>query len=79
MWEGKVLRSGMGSHFAIPIYTNLDWSQVYNHVSEKSYVFLAEPSPSDKTNQELGSYVQLQNYLEYYGEHYKTYEMYSRN
>lgn len=65
VWEGKVLRSGMAAHFAVPIYTRLNWSQVSSYVHEKSQVLLAEPKPFNSPL--LKDYSNLQVKLEEHG------------
>lgn len=34
-WGEKVLRSGMGAHFRVPIFTGVHWSRLVNYVPEK--------------------------------------------
>ncbi|XP_059143298.1 rRNA methyltransferase 3, mitochondrial-like [Physella acuta] len=46
VWEGKVIRSAMGGHFCVPIYSGLSWSEVHNYVTEGTQVFLANSRPS---------------------------------
>ncbi|CAH2222689.1 rRNA methyltransferase 3, mitochondrial [Pelobates cultripes] len=41
-WEPKVLRSGMGAHFRIPIVNDLDWDTVPNYLSHDTRVFVAD-------------------------------------
>ena len=43
-WETKVLRSGAGAHFRLPIIYNVDWPFIFNHIPfDKSIdVFIAD-------------------------------------
>ncbi|XP_052073144.1 rRNA methyltransferase 3, mitochondrial-like [Mytilus californianus] len=42
IWNSKVLRSGAGGHFRIPIINNLSWDNVINYIPNKSTVFIAD-------------------------------------
>lgn len=48
VWEPKVLRSGCGSHFRIPILNSIPWSQIPNYISLDAQVLLASASFSDQ-------------------------------
>ncbi|CAL1570723.1 unnamed protein product [Knipowitschia caucasica] len=43
-WEPKVLRAAMGAHFRLPIYTNLEWGEIINHLPESVSVHVADNS-----------------------------------
>jgi tRNA G18 (ribose-2'-O)-methylase SpoU len=49
-WSPKVLRSAMGSHFYIPIYTKLDGEQTNNFINKSNYVFLADNNENDENS-----------------------------
>ncbi|KAM6933873.1 rRNA methyltransferase 3A, mitochondrial [Xenentodon cancila] len=42
VWEPKVLRAGMGAHFRLPIYPNLDWDDVEKHLPKRVTVHVAD-------------------------------------
>ncbi|XP_071181414.1 rRNA methyltransferase 3, mitochondrial-like [Mytilus edulis] len=42
IWNSKVLRSGAGGHFRVPIINNLSWDNVINYIPNKSTVFIAD-------------------------------------
>lgn len=41
-WEPKVLRAGMGAHFQVPIFNNLDWETVPNYLPDDTRVYVAD-------------------------------------
>ncbi|XP_041656025.1 rRNA methyltransferase 3A, mitochondrial isoform X2 [Cheilinus undulatus] len=43
-WEPKVLRAAMGAHFRLPIYPNLSWPDVENHLPNSVTVHVADSS-----------------------------------
>lgn len=43
-WETKVLRTGCGGHFRIPIVNDIEWSQVSNYFPSNSTIFVADNS-----------------------------------
>ncbi|XP_034557543.1 rRNA methyltransferase 3A, mitochondrial [Notolabrus celidotus] len=43
-WEPKVLRAAMGSHFRFPIYPNMSWDDVENHLPKPVTVHVADSS-----------------------------------
>ncbi|GAA6225763.1 rRNA methyltransferase 3, mitochondrial [Lates japonicus] len=43
-WQPKVLRAAMGAHFRLPIYPNLDWNGVENHLPKSVTVHVADSS-----------------------------------
>uniref|UniRef100_A0A1A8F6Q0 RNA methyltransferase like 1 n=1 Tax=Nothobranchius korthausae TaxID=1143690 RepID=A0A1A8F6Q0_9TELE len=45
-WEPKVLRAAMGAHFRLPIYPNLDWDDVKNHLPKPVTVHVADSGPN---------------------------------
>jgi tRNA G18 (ribose-2'-O)-methylase SpoU len=49
VWDSKVLRSGAGAHFRLPIISDIEWPLIFNHipVDEPFDLFIAE------SNQEL--------------------------
>ena len=44
-WDSKVLRSGAGAHFRIPIYSDIEWPFIFNHIPiDKPFdLFVADP------------------------------------
>lgn len=42
IWEPKVLRSGAGCHFRVPVINNLDWETVVSYFPDESKVCLAD-------------------------------------
>ncbi|XP_053313306.1 rRNA methyltransferase 3, mitochondrial [Spea bombifrons] len=53
-WEPKVLRSGMGAHFRLPVITSLEWDVVPNYLTEDTKVFLADNISPERYNQPEG-------------------------
>ena len=49
VWEPKVLRSGAGAHFQIPIQKSVTWESIQNHISDKPFVFMADHMGSKET------------------------------
>lgn len=47
VWDQKVLRTGMGAHFRVPIHTNLLWADMGNYLPSCSRVFVAESKPAE--------------------------------
>ncbi|GFO09815.1 RNA methyltransferase-like protein 1 [Plakobranchus ocellatus] len=41
LWERKVLRSAMGAHFNIPIFTRVSWPQIGNYLGSETQILLA--------------------------------------
>lgn len=41
-WEMKVLRSGCGGHFRIPIVNNIEWSQISNYIPSNSTIIVSD-------------------------------------
>lgn len=41
VWDCKVLRSAMGGHFSVPIYSGISWADVPNYMADNTQVFLA--------------------------------------
>ncbi|GAV05368.1 hypothetical protein RvY_15515 [Ramazzottius varieornatus] len=41
-WDGKVIRSAMGSHFHVPIHYNMEWELLNNYIDNPATVFLAD-------------------------------------
>ncbi|XP_076240453.1 rRNA methyltransferase 3, mitochondrial [Calliopsis andreniformis] len=48
LWHVKVLRSAAGTHFRLPIHTNLTWDEIPSLINEYSNVFLAESNFGDE-------------------------------
>lgn len=48
-WEPKVLRAAMGAHFRLPVYTNVDWQNIREHLPEHVTVHVADNSCSRDT------------------------------
>ncbi|CAL1535462.1 unnamed protein product [Lymnaea stagnalis] len=46
VWDTKVLRSAMGGHFSVPIYSGMSWSEVHNYIDKDTQVFLANSRPA---------------------------------
>lgn len=42
LWDSKVLRSAVGAHFRVPIYTSVSWNEVPTLISNESMVYLAD-------------------------------------
>ena len=53
-WSPKVLRSGAGCHYRIPIVTNISWTDVENYIQENTQVFIADSrKPDDEVLEDL--------------------------
>ena len=53
MWEPKVLRSGAGSHFHVPIINNLSWEAIDNYLPSECKVYVADcRRPTEKRVQQ---------------------------
>ncbi|XP_046380531.2 rRNA methyltransferase 3, mitochondrial-like isoform X1 [Haliotis rufescens] len=48
VWEPKVIRAGMGSHFHIPILSSIPWELLINYVRDDDDVFIAETAKQEK-------------------------------
>ncbi|CAG5120020.1 unnamed protein product [Candidula unifasciata] len=46
VWDCKVLRSAMGGHFCVPIFTGIQWSDMPNLLGSEAQVFLANTRQS---------------------------------
>ncbi|XP_072320467.1 rRNA methyltransferase 3A, mitochondrial [Eucyclogobius newberryi] len=67
-WEPKVLRAAMGGHFRLPLFSNLDWEDIENHLPKSVTVHVADNSSNRlvesaqpkadelKTSQKAGDY-----------------------
>ncbi|XP_070157388.1 rRNA methyltransferase 3, mitochondrial [Polyergus mexicanus] len=42
LWDTKVLRSAVGAHFRIPIYTSVLWDEISTLISNESMILLAD-------------------------------------
>lgn len=42
VWDSKVLRSGAGAHFRLPIYTSIDWKDMPKKLVKDTSVFIAD-------------------------------------
>ncbi|KAM9319166.1 rRNA methyltransferase 3A, mitochondrial [Pholidichthys leucotaenia] len=51
-WEPKVLRAAMGAHFRLPIYPNMDWKCIENHLPNPVTVHVADSCCSADTSLE---------------------------
>ncbi|XP_029373865.1 rRNA methyltransferase 3A, mitochondrial isoform X2 [Echeneis naucrates] len=51
-WEPKVLRAAMGAHFRLPIYPNLDWDVIENHLPKSVTVHVADSSCGPDRNRQ---------------------------
>ena len=45
VWEPKVIRSGAGAHFRIPVLAGLDWTDISNVIGNDTFVAMAESPP----------------------------------
>ena len=53
-WSPKVLRSGAGCHYRIPIVTDISWADIDGHIPEKAHIFVADSrKPSDEIMEDL--------------------------
>lgn len=49
IWEPKVLRSGAGCHFRVPIHRGVTWDRVENYLPTNSAIYLADKRrPTEK-------------------------------
>lgn len=54
IWDPKVIRSGMGGHFRLPIINDIGWETINHHIPEKSHVYLADHKYSfDESSRKL--------------------------
>lgn len=59
IWDPKVIRSGMGGHFRLPIINDIGWELVQKHIPENSKVYLADnkysfdEKPLDDNNRKI--------------------------
>ncbi|XP_062867681.1 rRNA methyltransferase 3B, mitochondrial [Trichomycterus rosablanca] len=53
IWEPKVLRAAMGSHFRLPMIPNLTWSDIYTHLPATTNVHVADNCKGTRTEREL--------------------------
>ncbi|KAG5318887.1 MRM3 methyltransferase, partial [Pseudoatta argentina] len=42
LWQPKVLRSAIGAHFRLPIFTSISWNEIPTLISDESAIFLAD-------------------------------------
>lgn len=42
LWEPKVVRSAIGAHFRLPIFTSVSWDDIPTLISDESAIFLAD-------------------------------------
>lgn len=42
IWDPKVIRSGMGSHFRLSMINDISWETINQHIPENSKVYLAD-------------------------------------
>ncbi|KAI8435138.1 hypothetical protein MSG28_003515 [Choristoneura fumiferana] len=42
VWDPKVLRSGAGAHFRLPIYTSIEWEDMPKQLKKHTTVFIAD-------------------------------------
>ncbi|XP_023817557.1 rRNA methyltransferase 3, mitochondrial isoform X1 [Oryzias latipes] len=52
-WEPKVLRAAMGAHFKLPIYPNLEWGDIENHLPASVTVHVADHNCGSETELDL--------------------------
>ncbi|CAF0890940.1 unnamed protein product [Adineta steineri] len=53
IWDPKVIRSGMGAHFRLPIINDVGWETIANHIPEMSKIYLADHKYSFEENKTL--------------------------
>ncbi|XP_071790356.1 rRNA methyltransferase 3, mitochondrial-like [Asterias amurensis] len=51
LWEPKVLRSGAGAHFHMPIIANIPWKEMANYLDEDVTVHVADNNTSTSIDQ----------------------------
>ncbi|KAJ8312285.1 hypothetical protein KUTeg_009658 [Tegillarca granosa] len=55
VWESKVLRAGAGSHFRVPIISNLPWESIPGYISDSTDVLVADlHRPTQKRVENVG-------------------------
>ncbi|XP_072547361.1 rRNA methyltransferase 3A, mitochondrial [Salminus brasiliensis] len=54
-WEPKVLRAAMGAHFRLPIFPNLDWNNISEHLPKPVTVHLADNTNKRRDVQKPGA------------------------
>lgn len=53
IWNTKVIKSGAGAHFRVPLYPNIAWTDIHEHLpSEEFDLFIAENK--DSADEKLG-------------------------
>ncbi|UJR27105.1 hypothetical protein I4U23_008404 [Adineta vaga] len=50
IWDPKVIRSGMGAHFRLPIINDIGWETIVGHLPENSKIYLADHKHSFENN-----------------------------
>lgn len=50
VWDPKVMRSGSGAHFRLPIHHDLDWQSIHNYLMNvNARLFYAEAADGDRS------------------------------
>ncbi|TRY94634.1 hypothetical protein DNTS_021551 [Danionella cerebrum] len=53
-WTPKVLRSAMGAHFRLPVFTNLDWEDIVMELPKNTVVHVADGCNVTRKEPDLG-------------------------
>lgn len=62
VWDPKVLRSGSGSHFRLPVFHSVDWETVHNElVAQNARLFYAERSTEESSIYDVSFFTQTEN------------------
>lgn len=48
VWDPKVVRAGVGSHFCVPVTSNVGWQHMINYIDNNAQVFLADSALGDQ-------------------------------
>lgn len=63
VWDPKVLRSGSGSHFRLPIVHSVDWETIHSQLlSQNSRLFYAESSTEEPSVYDVNFLSQTENF-----------------
>ncbi|RUS91879.1 hypothetical protein EGW08_000281, partial [Elysia chlorotica] len=57
LWGRKVLRSAMGAHFNIPIYSAIGWEEINNYIDPQAQVLLASNFTATTTEHAFDSHL----------------------
>ncbi|KAI2805965.1 SpoU rRNA Methylase [Blomia tropicalis] len=56
-WNSKVLKSASGAHFRTPLYTNIEWNDLTNHLPEKYDLYIADSNTKENSHELLDSLI----------------------